>query len=114
MVKSRIPAAVDTSIAAEVTAFDGGSIRRDRPDEHPTLTAHVGILGFGITDDGALFAELGFGSKGAEWTGLLPLAGLTTASSTFDRLTARGARLISQAARRELIERIQATLSQNP
>ena len=78
------------------------------------LTAHVRIAGFGAAEDGALFAELAFHHRDGERTGLLPLSGLTPAAKAFDRLTERGARLVSPAARRELIGRIQAVPDQRP
>jgi hypothetical protein len=84
------------------------------PGKLTPLTAHLRIAGFGAAEDGALFAELAFGHRDGMRTGLLPLAGLTPASKAFDRLTERGARLVSQAARRELIDRIQATADLRP
>ena len=56
-----------------------------------------------------MFVRLRFLHRGKSRTHLLALAGLTVASEEFDRLNVDGARLISPQARRELIDRIQAT-----
>ena len=83
-------------------------------EPHPTRkaakhTSHIGLCGYGGSLDGALFIRLRFLHRGKPRTRLLPLAGLTVASKEFDRLSVDGARLFSQQARRELIDRIQAT-----
>ena len=72
-------------------------------------TSHIGICGYGESLDGGLFIRLRFLHQGESITHLLALAGLTVASQEFERLNFYGARLISPQARRELIDRVQAT-----
>lgn len=77
-------------------------------------TGHIRIRGFGISPDKALFIRLDFSYGGRTKSQLLPLAGLNVTSYEFDRLNVDGARLISPQARRELIDRVQATVEEGP
>jgi hypothetical protein len=71
-------------------------------------TGHIKIEGMGQSEDGLQFARLRARARGKSSKLLLPLKGISPSSPEFDRLNAKGARLISPAARRELIDRIQA------
>ena len=87
----------------------GDTTERDRTRGSAKRTSHIEIRGYGGSLDGALFIRLRFLHRGKSRTRLLALGGLTVASGEFDRLNVDGARLISPQARRELIDRIQAT-----
>ena len=92
-----------------VSAAPNNITELDPTREAAKHTSHIGICGYGVSLDGALFVRLRFLHRDKLRTHLLALGGLTVASQEFDRLNFYGARLISPQARRELIDRIQAT-----